>query len=444
MIRRGVISGRRRGGTAAVGGDPTGVQAKAADSVCERTGIVTHVDGSYYDAIWASHVLPAIQELAGVGLRHVRSGLNDPADNTFYTRHEQIRDAGLKWQIAMRKWQPATIDSWLPQVVTRLGSTAFSGFEGTNEQGGTTFVDADADTAFINQQGLWNTVRNTIGLTASTHYVAGPSMLARDNVQRDLLLYDGGDPALPRDWASYLDMGTQHLYPDGNPPLQGAYNNEAFRHPYVAGFPWITSETGYHNANITGGLGHTEEAIYRVRMHFDWYDYQWGTDDMKRFYHYEILNKGSLLTSRGDNWGLMSSADANGFTAGEKFPAYWSVHNTLALFNDPTAVTPGLLDYSVTPTTTPTGDTGPIRHLLYQKSDGTFLLVIYRQVKVWDKSTSTAITVSPINVTVTLNQSSRAMSDYIPRLSTAAQSTAVAATSHTISVDGDVHVLALT
>lgn len=93
---------------------------------------------------------------------------------------------------------------------------------------------------------------------------------------------------------------------------------------------------------------------------------------------------------------------------------FHAVKNLMSLFADSaTSFSPGSLDYTLT------GLTSTIKHQLFQKSDGTFLLTMYQDVDSYDRANKRDAMVPPVSVGLSLSQSA-SISLYTPSLSAAA------------------------
>jgi len=153
----------------------------------------------------------------------------------------------------------------------------------------------------------------------------------------------------------------------------------------------IVTEAGYHNAtNTTSGHNPVNEnvsATYLPRMLAE--HVLAGT---KRLYTYELLD-GSTDTGRRDleaHFGLLRTD----FTPK---PAYTAMKNMLAVLDDTEErFTPGSLSYDVR------GGGSELRQLLTQRSDGTYVLLLWRDVSVWSNGSRSEIAVAttPVQVSV--------------------------------------------
>jgi hypothetical protein len=89
-------------------------------------------------------------------------------------------------------------------------------------------------------------------------------------------------------------------------------------------------------------------------------------------------------------------------------PAFTALQNLLSLLNDSAAgsFTAGSLQYSIT------GAVPALNHLLLEKRDGSFWLVLWLEESSWDPVNATPISVSPANIGIDLSSSYKATTDY--------------------------------
>lgn len=94
---------------------------------------------------------------------------------------------------------------------------------------------------------------------------------------------------------------------------------------------------------------------------------------------------------------------------------YHAVKNLIALFADKGVLpNPQRLEYAVS------NITGSTKQLLFQKSDGSFLLTMYQDVDSYSRSTRQDITLAPVDVRLSLAQSASKIEVFTPTLTPAA------------------------
>lgn len=404
--------------TAAPGDSGIGVAAQPADSLVDAMGVNVHLGYSSYSE-FDGLIRPALWDL---GVRHVRDQLRSGSDATYWKRHAALTADGIKRNFSVIKSADPKKDVQDGRVDAAVKAVTLDGiasFEGVNEPGGSAPTTADVTMAHETQMALWNTVRKNS--TYKGILVVGPSFI--HNATAPVSAYD--------DWTTYMDRGAQHLYPDGGLPLNTADRKESVRHRYVEGKNWFVTETGYHNYTaITGGVPESVQATYLPRLFLDFHGHSWGADVAQRAFAYELKNNKSEVSepARGSNWGLMRYD-------GTRKPAFHAMKNLITLFRDPVIMSPGKLDYAIS------GADSTLRHRLYQKSDGSFLLAVWRDVSVWDKPDRKPITVTAQTIKVTLNGLTRASEEYVPRAGATAIRATSASKTHSLEVAGDLHVL---
>lgn len=166
--------------------------------------------------------------------------------------------------------------------------------------------------------------------------------------------------------------------------------------------PGMTTEWGYKYATFDAApaAGVLSDLAASKYINREWFDL-FAAGSVKN-YLYSLIDdehRGAI------NHGLM---DQNFRKRG----SFYAVKNLAVLFRDLPTTTAGKLDYSVS------GGNASLRRYLFQKSDGSFLLVMYQDVDSWNRSTKRDINVPAVLVTVTLG-SGAAMQVYHPTLQAA-------------------------
>ena len=133
------------------------------------------------------------------------------------------------------------------------------------------------------------------------------------------------------------------------------------------------------------------------------------------------------------HFGLMAN-DLGNF---RKRPAFYAIRNVLALFKDSGAPPAGELSYSF-------GAAPPsIKRHNFKRSDGSFLLVLYNDVKSYDQSRLMDIDPAPVNVTLTLENPAN-IEVFEPTFSAIAQQSVAATNSLVVPVADHVVVIRIT
>ena len=116
---------------------------------------------------------------------------------------------------------------------------------------------------------------------------------------------------------------------------------------------------------------------------------------------------------------------------------FYAVKNLMALFADSgSTFSPGTLDYSLA------NLTGSIKHQLFQKSDGSFLLTMYQDVDSYDRANKRDAIVAPVSVVLNLAQSAT-IQTFTPSLSATATKSVSSVSSLVIPVGDHVTVVSI-
>jgi hypothetical protein len=178
----------------------------------------------------------------------------------------------------------------------------------------------------------------------------------------------------------YVDYGNFHPYPGGRAPEEvftdntfSAMRDRVQRYNYP-NRPMLVTETGYHNSvNDRKTLHHyipeDLEAIYAPRLFLEYFRL-----GFKRTYYYEFLDGvcNPKKDKVNDTFGMV---DCN---LNPK-PTYYSIKNLITILNDKGSnFSPRNIEYSFA------GDTSNLRHVLLQKTNGKYYMVVWRAMSVWD------------------------------------------------------------
>ena len=352
------------------------VKARTADSLADAYGICVHM--AYGDTPYAN-AGKVTSLLKNLGVRHVRDDMfmNNPFE---YDGIRTVAASGIKFNMIMGK--PTSPDSPAKFVATlaRELPGAVESLEGTNEW------DLTGRGNWVNevrswQQQLWNAAK--ANPATKNLPVLAPSMAFPSNQPK------------VGSFSTTADFANGHLYPGGRTPSLNLATNLPMLSSYVGNRPVITTEDGYHNATgsrVTNANGHpaVPEAVaadYLPRMLLE--HFQRGA---KRVYSYELLDEfvDDGKTNQEANFGIVR----RDYTPK---PAYTAMKNLLGLVSDPGAsFTPGSLAYQVN------GAGSDLRQVLVQKRDGRFVLLLWRDVSLYDTSSFSRINAGSDAVTVAL------------------------------------------
>jgi hypothetical protein len=363
-------------------------QPSDADAFVESIGVNTHT--YYSDTVYGERFDQVKQRLAELGVRHIRENLVTERPD----QYQGLRDlAGIGIRSTLILGDPdegiAKLEELVSTVKTELGG-AVDAVEGPNEfdqRGGSDWLPRLRDY----QQRLFSAIKDDPTLAPLP--VIGPSIVLRSH-EEEL-----------GDISGTLDYGNMHSYPNGEMPesnltsqLDGAAHNSGTK-------PVMATETGYHTAlGWTGEHQPTSEAAmatYMPRLFLEYF-----RRGVARTFSYELLDEAANSNDREDNFGLLH----NDLTPK---PAFDALRNTISLLEDPgPAFAPEALEYTLG------GDRGDLRQLLLQKRDGSYYLVLWRAVDVWNAASRTPVAAPEGTVKVELQRSINSAVEYLPNLST--------------------------
>ncbi len=354
-------------------------QARPADAVVESIGVNTHL--GYTDTPY-NDFATVEQRLRELGIRYIREGVSLERPDV-YSRLRTLAADGIHLDAIagdpLGRWNMGTIDQQLDLIEKELGSAAIS-IEGPNEYD----LQGDPDWVAVLRsytQRLWEGVKARPALAALP--VIAPSIVLRESM------------AAEGDLTPWIDYGNTHTYLSGAmPETDSIWDGElGAAAANSGGKPVQVTETGYHNG-IAGTVGHlpTSEAatgVYMPRLFLS--NFARG---IARSYAYELLDQreDSAKSDIEAAFGLLR----NDFS---KKPAALAVERLIGLLSDRgAAFSPGSLSYSLE------GAPPSSRQLLLQKRDGSFYLVLWNAVSVWDPAQRTDLDPGAVPVTLRLEE----------------------------------------
>lgn len=356
-------------------------QPQQADAFVDSLGVNTHYTNAPYKE--SPYSKPALdQKLIALGFRHIRDNTETPQG---FMRVDALRArAGITAILVPNGTDKpiAMLVGWLKQ------HAAYEAIEGLNEPDGkprsfngmadvtkAEKPDYPATRAF--QEALYKAVKADAALKA--RLVLSPAMA---HVVRQHFL-DG----VP------FDIGSMHSYPFGGDPkvALGKRLDEMKEMKTPDGHLraiWIT-ETGYYNRTPNGGQC-SELAVAKYLPRLFALSFRAG---VARTYSYELVDQGDDPANRELNFGLLR------FDLSEK-PAYLAIKNLTTLLKEPLTAKKQFkaapLDFALTASDA----NAQLEHLLLQKADGRFYLLVWNDVPSWDKKTQKDLAVAPVAVTI--------------------------------------------
>jgi hypothetical protein len=195
------------------------------------------------------------------------------------------------------------------------------------------------------------------------------------------------------DVSDWVDYGNGHLYLNGDKPENNSVVNQFVSSVRDAAFPdrdLIATEGGYHSAFDSGnGISELARSKYIPRTYLDFF-----RRGIVRTYLYTFRDARSPNRSdREAHFGLVTYD-------GIKTESYNAVKNLITILQEPSMpdFTAGELIYSLS------GETSDVEHLLLQKSNGNFYLVLWLAKRVYTVSTDTDLNNPNQQVTIQIDQ----------------------------------------
>jgi hypothetical protein len=324
-------------------------------------------------------------ELIASGIRYVRSGAEAPSGDSnphkaeFFAREMALVNAGIKLTITAPLI--ATIDT------DYNSSGGWYQAEGANEPD---LAHQPCNTILANQQSLYNAVKGDP--LVSSLPVLGPSLTTTNSATwlRTCSTFAG-----------IADVGNWHTYIHAvNPEATGwdhtYFANAQALYPAV---PIYATEYGYRSVQA-GEVAHQNPVPGAPDAIIARYMPRWIVEKIKigytrGFIHQIADNHVPSPTDPNSGYGMIDYY-------GTIKPQWNAVKNMLIEFADPSPVTPVPLSYTVTRVS---GNSAAPLTMLFQRSDGKYLLPIWLGLSGWNGSTYVLTPVSPEVVSVQLGTS---------------------------------------
>ncbi len=360
-------------------------QASSAAAFVDSVGVQTHM--SYGDTPYSNwpRVLAAIETL---GVHHIRDGL--PAEPDLINHHRDLGAAGIGCTCGFGVDRPLTPDSIVQNA--RL-TTDVEALEAANE------CDSGTNCGGGGQAGVAHVKALLPILTEAGKRlkvpVIGPSFIRAEGY------------AAAGNLAPSIAENNLHIYFGGRypgTPGWGGGNAQGHRYGSIAwwldqangntpGLPSVITETGYVAFPVPHHDGHIPESIeaaYLPRVLL----LAWN-QGIHHTFLYELLDE---FPDTG--YGLLRH------DLTEK-PAFTAIKNLLALLKDthPLA-SPGRLNFALTQAGPGAPSAAPM-HLLLQKGDGSFYLILWLEQSGYDAEHNVFTPVPPQPVQVALDRSTR-------------------------------------
>jgi len=376
----GPADGSRSPGRAAPARAIAPVVAMPSDRIVDSYGVGIHLN--FLDTPYVDYDAVA-RALADLGVRHVRDDLFLDAPRQYDAIRTVARDAGVRFDLIMgRPDRPGTPEDFVRTVADRLPARAVESLEGINEWdhfgNGTDWV-----TALTTWQQRLYAAAKAEPATEDLPVLA-PALAFRRNYSQT------------GDLTPYADEANAHIYPGGFPPSNQISQVTQSVLQTVRSKPLVTTEAGYHNAmNTTNGHLPVPEDVAGVYLPRLLLEHVLRGE--KRVYSYELIDE-------FDDPGLVDPEAHFGLLRRDwsPKPAYTAMQNLLGLLADPgPSFSPGSLGL------TADGLPDDARYLLTEQRDGRFVLLLWRDVSVWDPVNQQPRDVTPADVTLRLDNAHR-------------------------------------
>lgn len=344
-----------------------------ADRFVDTVGVNVHL---HYDHTAYKEDFERIKErLLELGVRHVRDGLIDTAWEGYYDRHNELGDAGIKGTFITSFDQSLELMASYPSRVSR----SFEAYEAPNEP------DRTNDPRWVQKlRATMNRLGELKQVASVSHFpIVGPSLTFEASY------------AQVGDVSAFYDSANLHNYLAGRHPGtkgwgDGGYGsiewNLRLARGTAGGKPVITTEVGYQDLpSIEDSVPQDVVARYMPRLLIE--QYRAG---IQRTFIYELCD-----FEHSGNYGLLNPDTS-------PKPAFHAVKGLLNLLSDPgEPYLAKALEYHFE------GDAGPVRHMAFQKRDGTYYLALWVEEPMYDVPRRLTMAVEPRVVTVSLPREMR-------------------------------------
>lgn len=363
------------------------------------TGTQFHFTGSYEN----DEVVDLLVEL---GIRKIRDRQtpSDVADTAGLTRLYACGAAGIKIHatlgaISSYPYTNANMDTMLGPILAH--PTYYCSVGGFNEPNDTTAgaytYGSDWATKCYNHQKLISDRMAANGISTDDVKRGGPSLKdAEAGLQADFATL--GATGI----GTYMDYADFHRYPlskGGTTPSSQVDQRLSWARAAFPGLPNTWTEFGFATTDSTLSLGWTGvpwsiQSIYIRKAYCE----AWWRGIVQSFqFRFMDDAEANPRDELQANWGFVYVPAGSDYT-----PANWVRKDS---FNDLKAFIADLEDpgSAYTPRATGlrlTGTTTDMRWFVLQKRNGTNKLVIWRDVQLWNKSSKSIISITPVTVTV--------------------------------------------
>jgi hypothetical protein len=354
------------------------VPAQSARAFGDSVGINAHL---YWDDTSYAHFETIQARLRELGVRYIRDGICDACAGGI-ARLKRLAAIGIRANVIV-----GDLPGGVPKMQANLDAIrtqvkgAIASIEAPNEP------DVSGDPLWLEhtrayQRELYARVKGTPAIADIP--VLGPAVVWSRAAVGDL--------------SSYLDQGNFHPYPGGRPPFYNIVSERQLTAHIAAAKPITATEAGYHaDLSQTGHPGTSERAtaLYIPRLALEGFSL-----GVQRTYVYQLADTWTPAQAQARGVSLMENSFGLLRSDLSPKPAFLALRNLLNATGAGSApvAAPGGLRYGLE-------GAGPdVRRLLLRLADGSFALVLWRGVSVWDPDTKRDIAPAANRLTVVLGE----------------------------------------
>ncbi len=196
-----------------------------------------------------------------------------------------------------------------------------------------------------------------------------------------------------------LDYGNLHPYPGGMMPLANFDDERTIMSAVSGSKPLVITEVGYHADTTTDdphrGVSESVNASYSPRILLEAF-----RDGIKRTYFYQFAD--AFTEAQRASKGISKAENSFGLLRNDLTPrpSFIALRNLLRAVDGDSApvASPGGLKIGVE------GAPSDMRQQLLRSADGTYSLILWRQVSLWDRTNKRPLTATPDRVDVVTGQ----------------------------------------
>lgn len=360
--------------------------ARAAVDFLDSMGIGITV---YDDARHTDIVVPRLQEL---GIKHIRTGLRPNSLKDYrgdgVKMNANLKDLGGRGYKVTGIWSCwHTMEQWVAICEELAHADALHQLEGPNEP--------------------WNGHENFSW--RGKKWPQGPRMFMQDmhaavrgseKLKHLPIISFSGTTAAYGSIEEYLDYGNEHIYTDDGAAVTEndalARKIERCRKTNYPTLPLQFTEGGYNSGGEKAGIRPTSpwmQARGVPRLYAEAFRH-----DLKRFFVY------ALHVRHDTGFALLE-------TDGTPKPAFHAVRDTVRLLSDET-LTEGFVPKPLAVTFEP--EVGTVHHLLLQKHNGRYMILLWNDVDGWDEKSKQDIVNDDIPTQITFGKAPQSVTAYRP------------------------------